>query len=558
MSSVLYAVVAMSALYSATCFQPPSSIAVIGFPIGLLFTLATLVVSMRFLSAPNRNRLAPIRKMFEYLPFVLFASFVISRTGPVDGQFLLDLASVLLWIAASVLSVVVLYRLSDKRIGMRYPSLTEAAPSRKTVVTHTFEWIDALVQAACLVLLINLFLFQLYAIPSESMVPEFMIGDRVVVLKTPSGPKFPLSNVGIPRMRSYERGDIVVFNNPHYNDTKEARVRSFASQLVYMLTFTAVNINRDEYGAIKADPLVKRVVGMPGEKLMMVDGVLYAKRKDAPDFKLVSEDAVWAAWNIDALPRSERALVERIPLSREQFTLLESVESLRANADLHALGSEASALVDRFASLRHLEDTVLSAPELVSRNAREVYALFSSDADITRLLLTTNGGLSWFRDFMTGWTVNSSRDTLFEDRSFRLNVLIKLCFGRLVVRNAELFASNTTLDAFRNDHERTQILSEAQTYLHYLAQHDQRNMGEFPEAEDEYIPDNCFFMMGDNRFNSLDMRHSYTIRLAALDPDDAYSVLYRSNLGPQYVPVSRILGVASFRFWPLSRLGIPE
>ena len=24
-----------------------------------------------------------------------------------------------------------------------------------------------------------------------------------------------------------------------------------------MLTFTAVNINRDEYGAIKADPLVK-------------------------------------------------------------------------------------------------------------------------------------------------------------------------------------------------------------------------------------------------------------------------------------------------------------
>ena len=50
------------------------------------------------------------------------------------------------------------------------------------------------------------------------MVPEFMIGDRVVVIKTPSGPKFPLSEVGIPRMRSYSRGDIVIFSNPHRNN----------------------------------------------------------------------------------------------------------------------------------------------------------------------------------------------------------------------------------------------------------------------------------------------------------------------------------------------------
>ena len=37
------------------------------------------------------------------------------------------------------------------------------------------------VQAACLVLLIQLFFFQLYVIPSESMVPEFMVKDLSLI-----------------------------------------------------------------------------------------------------------------------------------------------------------------------------------------------------------------------------------------------------------------------------------------------------------------------------------------------------------------------------------------
>lgn len=558
MSSVLYSAVLASALFSATCFQPPASAAFLGLPVSLVFTVFVLIASRRFLSAPDKRRLAVLRKTLEYFPFVLFASFVLSRTGPLDGLFLLDLASAVLWIAASALSVAALYNLSEKRIASRYPSLAAKENAKKSPALHALEWVDALVQAACLVLLINLFLFQLYAIPSESMVPEFMIGDRVVVLKTPSGPKFPLTNVGVPRMRTYSRGDIVVFSNPHYNDTKEDRVRSFVSQLVYMLTFTAVNINRDEFGTIKADPLVKRVVGVPGEKLMLVDGVLYSRRKDSSGFEPVPEDSGWAAWNIDSLPRSEKALVKQIPLSQDEFALLESVESIRANADLDSLASEASTLVSRFAKLRNYSDTVLSSPDLIPRNAREVYTLFNADEDISRLLMTTNGGLSWFRDYMTGWTADLSRDTLYKDRSMRLNILIKIAFGRLVVRNAELFSENTTLENFRNDPERKAIRAEADLYVQYLACNDQRNMDAFPGEENEYIPDDCFFMMGDNRFNSLDMRHSYTYRLTPLDSEDAYSVIYRSNLSPQYVPVNRILGVASFRFWPVSRMGVPE
>lgn len=558
MTVLLYLCVAFSVLFSATCFIAVPGIIFAGFPLTLFFTAFYLLQAVRFISKPDRKRLSILRKTLEYLPFVLLTGFIIRRAGIADGTFLLDLASVVLWILASLSSVVILFKLSDKRVHRLFPSLGPASNVKKSIFSQAVEWIDALVQAACLVLLINIFIFQLYAIPSESMVPEFMIGDRVVVLKTPSGPKFPLSEIGIPRMRSYKRGDIVVFNNPHYNDTKEARVRSFTSQLVYMLTFTAVNINRDEFGAIKADPLVKRITGVPGEKLMLVDGVLYSRHAGDAEFKPVEEDATWAAWNIASLPRSELALVKTVPLKLDEFAALESIESTRSNVDVTKAADEARSLVSRFAALKPSPDTVRTAPDLFPRANRELIAMYQSNDKIARLLLTTNGGQAWFRAFMTDWAASRTRPNLFETESMHLNLLIKLNFGKLIVRNAELLKAGSTAEQFANDTERKSLLSEAENYNAYLGIHDQRNMWEFPVGADEYIPENCYFMMGDNRFNSLDMRHSYEVHLALIDSLDAYSFVYRSNLAPQYVPVSRILGSAYFRFWPISRAGVPR
>lgn len=545
-------------LFALSQFMTAADVGVFAFPLSLAYTAVTVFFGFSFHRRKERKNLAAFRKLLEYLPFVLLAAYVIRRAGAADGTFLLDLAGVILWLLSSVSSVYILFRLSDKRLGTLYPDVPPALPEKKGLAAQGLEWIDALVQAACLVLLINLFLFQLYAIPSESMVPEFMIGDRVVVIKTPSGPKFPLSEVGIPRMRSYKRGDIVIFNNPHYNDTKVARVRSFASQLVYMLTFTAVNINVDEFGEIKADPLVKRVTGEPGEKLMLVDGVLYRRRAGEAGFEPVEADASWATWNLAGLPRSELSQVQRVVLTSDQFRELESVESIRANLDLSEAASECRDLAARFERLKSVTDTVREPPELVSRAKREIVALFQENAILTRTLFTTNGGSAWFTAYMTDWIGASARKNLFDERSRNINLLLKLDFGRLVVRNAELFAANATDEQFRTDPERAAILSDAERYHVYMLEHDQRNMAEFPSGENEYIPEDNYFMMGDNRFNSLDMRHSLVVRLADIDPSDPWTFVYRSNLEPQYVPVSRILGTAIFRFWPLSRAGVPE
>lgn len=558
MSLLLYLNAISALLFSATCFIPSLDISFFGFILATGFSILSLVVSIRFISHPDRKRLGILRKLLEYLPFILFAGFIFRRSGSADGFFLLDLVSVVFWIICSVLTIIILYKLADKRVETVYPDIEKQNILRKSIPFQALEWGDALLQAACLVLLIQLFVFQLYVIPSESMVPGFMVKDRVVVIKTPSGPKFPLSDVGVPRMKSYKRGDIVVFSNPHYNDTKEARVRSFASQFVYMLTFTTVQINRDEYGELKADPLVKRVVGVPGEKLMMVDGVLYSRTAETESFTPVQEDSHWAAWNLAALPRSELALVKQVPLSLDSFSRMESVESIRANVDPSLFEAEARSLVTQFETLKRTPDTVSAVPNLFPRSRREIFSFFQSNDEITRTLLTTNGGTLWFKDFMTAWTIEKDRDTLFNTRSMQMNLLLKLNFGKLVVRNAELLTAGVSTEQYQMDGERAALFSEVESLLFYMNLHDQRNMAEFPEAKNEFIPPHAFMMMGDNRFNSLDMRHSYEVRLADIDTKDPYSFVYRSNLAPQYVSDTKILGTAALKFWPLSRFGIPE
>lgn len=571
------------------CLSFRADLSLLAFPISLIFTLLLAYVSfVVLLKRDGVLHIDAIRRFYQYEPFVYITSFVLQRAGKYGQPFALDVSQALVWTAITILSFVILFYLNEKRVysyKTEWEEIHKKNPRKKAVGLkrvgiEVLEWVDALIQAAFTIVLLNIFVFQLYEIPSESMVPTFLIGDRVAVVKTMSGPKFPLSDAGLPYLSDYNRGDVVVFRNPHYSNDRKNEVKTFMSQFVYMLTLTLVNPNKfDEYGRQKADPLVKRVVGLPGEQLMLMDGNLYSRTKDS-DFKKVEEESGWALWDVDVLNSSTKSKIQDLRFGHKFYPVMLEIEKERRDLNLEDAKNECLELSKRFYSIIEKNGIQPSSSlKEISGNALNVRNLLNQTGNLTVSFLTEEGGAQWFDDFLNSWhrkMTNLSSYTengavtgshlvggnLYSDSLFRLNLMYKIYFGRIIVRNAELLSDGVSPSDWTSDAERIAYDAAAENLTSYISEcMDARNMGLFPANDSNgnpsYIPDDCYFMMGDNRFNSLDMRHKYDFSSKKLVEDDPYSVRYLTNLEPQYVSRTRMLGKAVLRFWPLSRFGTP-
>ena len=191
------------------------------------------------------------------------------------------------------------------------------------------------------------------------------------------------------------------------------------------------------------------------------------------------------------------------------------------------------------------------------------FHLFESAESIAAKLLSAADGSTWFSQFMLSWTKpeikNKVRD-MYSEANFRLNVMVKLCFGNIVLRAAELHASGTDYADWKNDALWRQYWEQAELLNWYIqGLLDERNMPVFPPCDADgnprYLPQDCYFMMGDNRFNSLDLRHSMDYEPAVLCADDPLSVSYYSMMAPQYINKKYIIGKPVYRFMPAGRIG---
>jgi len=76
------------------------------------------------------------------------------------------------------------------------------------------EFIEGIIAAVLIALLITTFVVKMYKIPSRSMVPTLLVGDQLVVNKFIYGIKIPYFRNTILSITDPQRGDIVVFIYP--------------------------------------------------------------------------------------------------------------------------------------------------------------------------------------------------------------------------------------------------------------------------------------------------------------------------------------------------------
>jgi signal peptidase I len=77
-----------------------------------------------------------------------------------------------------------------------------------------WEYVEAIVTALILALIIRAYIIQAFKIPSGSMIPTLLIGDHILVNKFIYGTDIPLTDKKILVLRTPEKGDIIVFKYP--------------------------------------------------------------------------------------------------------------------------------------------------------------------------------------------------------------------------------------------------------------------------------------------------------------------------------------------------------
>ncbi len=183
--------------------------------------------------------------------------------------------------------------------------------TKSKLLKEVMTWVDAIVYALILVYFLFAFVGQNYQIPSSSLEKSLLVGDYLWVNKMVYGPRvpntplhFPLAQNTLPvlncksyidnpqwdyhrlkGLRSIERNDIVVFNYPAGDTVALNMQNPDYYTLIHLYGRDAVNHNKQVYGDVIYRPVdrrenyVKRCIGLPGERLKIIDDVVYVNGK---------------------------------------------------------------------------------------------------------------------------------------------------------------------------------------------------------------------------------------------------------------------------------------
>ncbi|HIE72859.1 MAG TPA: signal peptidase I [Flavobacteriales bacterium] len=104
------------------------------------------------------------------------------------------------------------------------------------------QWSAEFYPVLLLVFLLRGFVFEPFRIPSNSMMPTFLTYDFLLVNKFDYGVKLPITNTMLIKNNKPKRGDVIVFRYPNYDRDPQYKGADF----------------------------IKRIVGLPGDKISYI------------------------------------------------------------------------------------------------------------------------------------------------------------------------------------------------------------------------------------------------------------------------------------------------
>lgn len=168
--------------------------------------------------------------------------------------------------------------------------------ARKSVVR---EYLEAVLIAVVIALVLRGFALEAFQIPSGSMVPTLLVGDHIFVNKLAYGLRVPFTFTKVLDFGAPRRGDVVVFVDPREPDGK-------------------------------ARDFIKRVVGLPGDVVELRDQVLYVNGVPQPrvadgDLTYEEQNEVTGKWWSDTCVKYVEQLA-RGPVDRPKSEVAADVE----------------------------------------------------------------------------------------------------------------------------------------------------------------------------------------------------------------------------------------
>jgi len=203
-----------------------------------------------FFKSKRRNKLFLINSVLLFV--AIFSGVAFSEFPLYTGTILFIILEVLLWL-------------------LILTSVKTEVPTKKSGIR---EWFDAVIFAVIAATIIRMFLIEAFTIPTPSMEKSLLVGDFLFVSKINYGPRIPNTPLSFPfahhtmpltnETKSYSESiHLPYFRLPGFSNIENNDVVVF-------------NYPMEDFRPVdKRENYIKRCVGIPGDKLRVVNKTLY-------------------------------------------------------------------------------------------------------------------------------------------------------------------------------------------------------------------------------------------------------------------------------------------